>query len=147
MCKVLIVEDEPVERVLVAEAFARAGFGVATAKNGRVAVEMFREDPAALVVTDIIMPEQDGIATILALRRVAAPPKIIAISGEGRAGANTYLKWASRLGADEVLPKPFHPRMLVAIARRLLTEAGEPDLQLFPQLEFDFAASQLRASA
>ena len=147
MCKIMVVEDEPTERAAVAEAFARAGFQVAAARNGRVAVEMYRDDPAALVVTDIVMPEQDGIATILALRRLPRPPKIIAVSGEGRAGASTYLKWASRLGADEVLSKPFHPRMLVAIGRRLLTEAGEPDVPLFPQLEFDFVASGLRARA
>ena len=147
MFRILIVDDDALVRGTVAQAFERAGFDAATARNGRVAVEMFRETPASLVVTDIIMPEQDGIATILALRRFPTPPKIIAVSGAGRGGPGTYLKWAAKLGADEVLPKPFHPRMLVAIARRLLAEESEPSLSFPPQLEFDFDASRLRASA
>ena len=107
---------------------------MATAENGRVAVAKFRNAPADLVVTTIVMPEQDGIATIMALRHLSDQPKIIATAGEGRVAPSVYLKWALMLGADEALAKPFQPAMLVAKARQLL------GLDAPPQLELDFEA-------
>jgi len=74
------------------------------------------------VVTDIVMPDQDGIATILDLKREARPPKLIAISGGGQYGRTCYLEWATHLGADEVLRKPFRMSALVEAASRLLAE-------------------------
>ena len=138
MVKILVVDDDPRARGAVADTLARAGFEVATARNGRIAVEMFRDLNADLVITDVVMPEQDGIATILALRRFARPPKIIAMSEASSGGRETYLKWALKLGADEVLAKPAHAGALVATVRRVLTCDGGPALPLPPQLEFDF---------
>ena len=138
MVKVLVVDDEPQVRGAIADTLARAGFDVATARNGRLAVELLRDWDADLVITDIVMPEQDGIATILALRRFARPPKIIAVSEAGGGARGTYLKWALKLGADEVMAKPVQAGTLVATIRRVLAGGEVAELPLPPQLEFDF---------
>ena len=144
MPKVLVVDDEPAARAAMADAFEQAGFEVETATNGRVGINVFRRSAPALVVTDIVMPEQDGIATILALRRFAWPPKIIAVSDGGCGGRGAYLRWASKLGADDVLAKPFDMAILVEMARRLLAGENETALPLSPQLEFDFGLCSTR---
>lgn len=138
MVKVLVVDDEPQARGAIADTLARAGFEVATARNGRLAVEMSRGWGADLVITDIVMPEQDGIATIMALRRFPRPPKIVAMSEAVGGGRGTYLKWALKLGADEAITKPAQAGALVAMVRRVLAGETGAALPLPPQLEFDF---------
>ena len=104
----------------MAHAFAAAGYTILTAENGRkglAAVDAFKPD---LVVTDIVMPEMEGIGAILQIRRKARPPKIIAISGAGPGGRRDYLKWAKHLGADEVLAKPFRMAQILALADHLI---------------------------
>ena len=100
--------------------FAAAGYTVFTAENGRkglLAVDSFKPD---LVVTDIVMPEMEGIGAILQIKRKPKPPKIIAISGAGPGGRRDYLSWAKHLGADEVLAKPFRMAQIVTLAGRVI---------------------------
>ena len=118
--RVLLIEDDPALLGLMAHAFAAAGYATHTAENGRkglVLVDLVRPD---LVVTDIVMPEMEGIGAILQIRRKPRPPKIIAISGAGPGGRRDYLSWAKHLGADEVLAKPFRMSQIVAVANRLV---------------------------
>jgi DNA-binding response OmpR family regulator len=84
---------------------------------------MFERASPQLVITDIIMPNKEGIETIMAIRSRGSKTPIIAISGGGRIGNADFLQMASRLGANEILAKPFNPQELVAAARRLLSEA------------------------
>jgi YesN/AraC family two-component response regulator len=96
------------------------GFEVTTADDGQKGVKSFREHPADLVITDIIMPEKEGIECIKELKRDFADIKIIAISGGGRIGPFDYLDLAKKFGAKRVFKKPFDwPEMLDAI-RELL---------------------------
>ena len=88
--------------------------------DGRSGVKLFDAEPAHLVVTDIVMPNQEGIETILQLKRRERPPQVIAISGGGRLGGQDFLLWAKHLGADAVLPKPFRTSQLIEVARDLL---------------------------
>ena len=120
--KVLVIDDDPCLLPLMAEAFARRGFRTLSAENGEIGMRIFHEEAPDLVVTDIVMPEKDGIATIIELKRCPIPPKVIAISGGARISSRDCLKWARHLGADETMPKPFRMSALVAAARQLLAE-------------------------
>jgi CheY-like chemotaxis protein len=118
---VLVVEDDPKLLELMTGAFQRAGFTTHGAENGRRAIRMLDEVRPDLLVTDIVMPEMEGIATMMGVRARRPGVGIIAISGGGAYGrGETYLGWAGQLGADEVLPKPFRMSALLAAARAVL---------------------------
>ena len=119
--RVLLIDDDAALLELMAHAFAAAGYTILTAENGRkglAAVDAFKPD---LVVTDIVMPEMEGIGAILQIRRKPRPPKIIAISGAGPGGRRDYLSWAKHLGADEVLTKPFRLEEMLDLAGQLIS--------------------------
>ena len=118
---VLVVEDDPKLLELMTATFRRAGFLVYGAENGRLAVRMLEKLSPDLMVTDIVMPEMEGIATMMAARQKRPGISVIAISGGGSYGrGETYLAWAGQLGADQVLPKPFRMAALLAAARDVL---------------------------
>jgi CheY-like chemotaxis protein len=117
MATILVIEDDREVREYLVEVLSRAGHAVSAASNGRDGVAMFRDCPAQVVITDIIMPEKDGIETILDLRRDHPALKVIAISGGGRSTPENYLHSARLLGADRALRKPFsNEEILTAVA-------------------------------
>jgi len=119
---VLIVEDDPDLLRLMTQAFARAGFETHGAPNGREGVRKLGALQPDLMVTDIVMPEMEGIATIIEAKRCSPETRVIAISGGGKYGrSDNFLQWAEELGADEVLAKPFAMSSLI-VAARLLVE-------------------------
>jgi DNA-binding response OmpR family regulator len=120
--RVLVVDDEPQIRDLLAESLERAGFDVDTAGDGIEALKCFRTYPADVVVTDIIMPDQEGIETIIQLRRENPELAIIAISGGGAIAPDGYLGTARLLGARSTFAKPFSIADLVAEAVRIVEE-------------------------
>ena len=119
--RVLIVEDDPDLLLLLTAAFVREGFKTYTANNGRKGLELLRTLKPDLMITDIVMPEMEGIGTMLEAKRNAPGIKVIAISGGGHYGrSQNFLEWASELGADEVLAKPFRVSSLILAARVVL---------------------------
>ena len=114
---VLIVDDDPAILKLLSSVLGAAGYEVAEASDGRQAMKLFRERPSDLMITDLIMPDQEGVETITKLRRDYPRLKIIAISG---AIGGRYLRVAELLGADTVLQKPFTPQVLLDTVRKLL---------------------------
>ena len=76
----------------------------------------------ALVLTDLLMPEQEGLETIKELRAMAFPPNIIAMSGGGETGRLNFLQAAAALGADRTLQKPIRARALLTTVQALLAE-------------------------
>jgi DNA-binding response OmpR family regulator len=118
--RVLLIDDDPVLLGMMAQAFRSAGFEVRCAENGRKGLDALETFAADLVVTDIVMPEMEGIGTLLHIKRREAPPKVVAISGAGRLRTGDYLSWAEHLGADAVLAKPFRMAEIVALSARLL---------------------------
>ncbi|HXA39599.1 MAG TPA: response regulator [Phenylobacterium sp.] len=119
--RVLLVEDDPDLLLLLTAAFVREGFQTYCARNGRVGVELLQALQPDLMVTDIVMPEMEGIGTIMEARRVAPDTRVIAISGGGHYGrSQNFLVWAQELGADEVLAKPFRMSSLITAARVVL---------------------------
>lgn len=120
---ILVIDDDDRLRELICGRLRRQGHVVHAAENGRIGLRVCEAEGPDLVITDILMPDMEGIETILALKARAAPPKIIAMSGGGRMVGRDFLKWARHLGADQVLAKPFRMSALLAMAGELLAEA------------------------
>jgi len=102
---VLLIEDDSAVRDSLALLLQSHGFGVLTAENGRRGLEMFRRCAPAAVVTDIMMPEQDGIGMMLQMRREQPDVRIIVVSGGGRIDKADYLSMAEKLGAAAAFEK------------------------------------------
>ncbi|MCI5222946.1 MAG: response regulator [Candidatus Electrothrix sp. AR4] len=120
MRKILIIDDDEQMRNLLCQAMEYAGFEVQGAQNGREGQRFFNEQPFDLVITDLIMPEQEGMETITFLRKKHPEVKIIAISGGGRIGPETYLPAALELGANRAFAKPFALDELTSAVKELL---------------------------
>jgi DNA-binding response OmpR family regulator len=121
---VLVIDDDPALLHSLAALFEAYRICFATARDGREGLKIFRRISPAVVLTDIIMPEQDGIGVIMEMRRERPGVKIIAMSGSGRVGKSDFLTIAKKLGADAVIHKPFDIDELVATVRRHLTPSA-----------------------
>ena len=117
---VLVIDDDHDMVESLAMMLGDHGFRVLTANNGARGVQVFREQRPAAVLTDIMMPEQDGIETILQLRREEPEVKIIAISGAGRLGKADILTIARKLGADASFEKGRKANELVLLLKATL---------------------------
>ena len=121
MACVLIIDDDPTIRSLVGGIVEAMGHTVVEARDGRAGVEIFSKEKIDLVVTDIVMPEQEGIETIGAIRRLNRTLPILAISGSATiGGAGDYLRAAAALGASATLQKPFSADLIIDAIDRLL---------------------------
>ena len=120
---VLIADDDDQVRMLLKRVLMKAGYEVSEARNGNEAVRVFRAKPAQVLITDLIMPDKEGIETIQEFRRSNTPVKIVAMSGGGRLDQNMYLSMAKKIGADRVLSKPFMPQDLIQVVRELTGQA------------------------
>ena len=121
MAKVLVIDDDADLRRAICRGLRQAGHEPIEAGDGRAGLEAARREPVRLVITDIVMPDQDGIETIMELKGLDPSPAIIAMSGMSGGGGFTPLDDASLLGADAVFRKPFELTELVATAEKLLT--------------------------
>ena len=121
---ILLVDDEEMVRTQIRASLELEGYAVAEASNGREAVDLLRGFKPDLVITDILMPEKEGIETIMEIRQIYPDVRIIAISGGVRTENMDFLKIAKRLGADVALPKPFGRQQLLSIVREML-DAGD----------------------
>lgn len=106
MARILIIDDDDTLRGIIVKSLIHAGHEVIHTNNGRKGVELFRAQPTDLVITDMVMPEQEGMETIKILHREYPDLRIIAMSG-GLDGSQLYLDLTRRLGAACTLPKPF----------------------------------------
>lgn len=120
MPHILIIDDDDTLREVLVEYFESMGYGVIEAQNGRVALEKQIKHPADLVITDLIMPEENGLETILELQRRYPSLKIIAMTGSGHFGALEDLKTATILGAHRTFSKPFHLQDMLQAVEELL---------------------------
>ncbi len=105
--QVLLVDDDPDFRDALGKQLVHAGYPVAQAADGEEAIEWLKQQTADIVILDIVMPNKEGLETILALRRSHPRLPVIAVSGGGRIDAHDYLHLAENLGAVAVLAKPF----------------------------------------
>ena len=107
MSRILIIDDEPQIANMLRSLFDSNGFEVDVAHDGNAGLRAFRTTPADVVITDILMPEKEGLETIAELREDYPDVKIIAMSGGTMAGVEGYLKLAEMRGAGRVFKKPF----------------------------------------
>lgn len=113
MARVLVIEDDVEMRSMMTCTLDRAGHETISARDGREGIDSFRSVPADLIITDIFMPEMDGLEIIVELCRDFPDVRIIAISGGGRLSGVDYLPDAAKLGARLTLRKPFSPPELL----------------------------------
>ncbi len=123
MTKILIIDDQQELIEIVKEYLELKGYQVCTASDGEKALSVFDKEQPDLVITDILMPQVDGIEIIRHVKHhdPNSTIKIIAMSGGGRIDGLEYLRYAKRLGADEVLDKPINLAMLFTKIEQLLT--------------------------
>ena len=130
MTKVLVIDDEKDVRVVLKQVLQRAGFEVLIAANGKDGLEAMRSEGADLVITDVIMPGIDGVATAQEIRGEFPDVPIIVISGGGNVApmeyepgaisTSAYLASAANVGADRTLTKPFERQVLLDTVQELL---------------------------
>jgi CheY-like chemotaxis protein len=132
MARILLIDDDDALRTVLRLTLTHFGHTVIEARNGREGLARFAQSGAELVITDIVMPDVEGIAVLMALRKMEPPVKIIAISGGGRVSATDYLRIATQLGAAKVLAKPFSHEVLIAAVNEVLAPAGAPQASATP---------------
>ncbi|MFN8241093.1 MAG: response regulator [Bacteroidales bacterium] len=125
MSGILLVEDNTELREMLREALSKRKYSIFEACDGRDAINKFKPQLMDIVVTDLIMPEEDGLKVIMKVKEIKPEIKIIAISGGGKAGPGSYLNLARVLGADETFSKPFSLSSLVSKVDELMTGQQE----------------------
>ena len=115
---VLIAEDDEELRLALKLALETQGYSVRLAANGKEALQHQRQDPAAILLTDIFMPDADGFEAIDGFHREFPQTKIVAMSGEPR-GMREYLSVAALIGVDATLKKPFKMDALLQVLQSL----------------------------
>jgi len=123
--RILVIDDESQLRAMLKKFLEMEGYEVITASNGKEGLHLFSEAPADLVITDPIMPDKEGIETIKELKASNPKTKVIAMSGGGRVGPETYLSLAMKMGAAKAFSKPFELTALGDAVRELLNAAQE----------------------
>ncbi len=120
MSLILIIDDDPMIRKMLMTAFRKKNYDVMDASNGKTGLSIFRSEDVDVVITDIIMPDMEGIETIRELRKIKPDAKIIAFSGGGSLSPDGYLKIASSMGAQYTFQKPISIKELSKAVEDLL---------------------------
>ena len=118
--RILLIETEKHARRMFAELLRQNGYEVLEAENGRGCVEQLFDQSVDLVVTNMIMPEMDGVETIVAVRERYPETKILAISANGINSADDCLRIAKALGAHKTLTKPLNPELFLREVNALI---------------------------
>lgn len=124
VASILIIDDNEALRTMMAHALTHAGHKVSVAADGKEGLRLFNCRPVELVITDIVMPEQDGIEIVMILRKTHPQLPVLAISGDSPKHSALYLSLARKLGAVETLQKPFSVAALLAAAQAALARTG-----------------------
>jgi CheY-like chemotaxis protein len=120
MPKILVIEDDSSFRNVLVQMLEKAGHTVRSAEDGNKALEICPVFQPDVVLTDIIMPDKEGLETIQELLQLCPQMRIIAMSGGGRVGPDSYLPLAKKLGAKATLQKPFMRDELMAAISEVL---------------------------
>ena len=124
MSRILVIDDDHHILIMVKKMLERVGFEVDLASNGNEGLALFKKIPVDMVITDIIMPEKEGLETIREMKKLRSDLKIIAMSGGGKITADNYLETAKIFGASRTLGKPFSQKQLVSSVQELLNESS-----------------------
>jgi len=122
---ILIIDDDPQVCSLLKQVFEDEGYTVQSALNGVEGINRYRDKPAELVILDILMPEKEGLETIVDLRREFPHVKIIAMSAGSERAKINLLDLARRLGAQHTITKPFDLLAITDLVAKLLKNGGK----------------------
>jgi CheY-like chemotaxis protein len=123
MAVLLVIDDDAAMRRMMVRTLSGSKHRVLEAENGQEGLKMMDEHKPDVVITDILMPQKEGIETIREVQERAPATKIIAISGGGASHNLMFLDVARAFGADAVLAKPFRPAQLVQTVEQVLGDA------------------------
>ena len=132
MARILLIDDDNTFRTTLSGMLTHYGHTVFEACNGREGLGLFDDCKPDLVITDIIMPEKEGLEVVVELHKKSPYLKIIAMSGGGLLDADNYLYMANVLGAAKVLVKPFSAAVLMAALAEVLPDEAAPALPSAP---------------
>ena len=128
MARILLIDDDVDFRTMLRRTLQKAGHEVAEAGNGQEGLKQLSESLVDLVLTDIIMPDMEGVETVMHLKRTHPALKVIVMSGGGRLTSDSYLKLALKMGAFRAFGKPFETADLL----EAVEEALKPPSDLTP---------------
>lgn len=120
MASILLIDDDDMFRDVLASTLTNAGHNVKQASDGAEGVRLFRQGKFDLVITDIVMPEKEGLGTIMELKQINPEARVIAMSGGLAHDPKLYLHMAEKFGAAAVLAKPFHLSDLMKVVETAL---------------------------
>jgi CheY-like chemotaxis protein len=126
MARILIIDDESQIRSMLRLMLERVGYEIAEAPDGIEGIRRYRENPADLIITDLIMPNKDGIGMIIDLKKEFPKVKIIAMSGGGVNRPEGYLDGAKKLGATRTLTKPIDREEMLKAVKESLNDTTAP---------------------
>jgi len=132
MARILIIDDEPQIRSMLKLMLERDGYEVIEAPDGVEGIKVYRQHPADLIITDLIMPNKDGIGMIIELKKEFPDVMIIAMSGGGLNKPDGYLKGAEKLGAACTLTKPIDREEMLKAVKDILKNSLSPEEQPQP---------------
>lgn len=121
---ILLIDDDDGMRLVIRRTLERDGYVVLESNNGKEGIEQLERGPVDLVITDMIMPDHEGLAVTLTLHKMHPSIPVIAISGGGQLAAEFHLKLATSAGASRVLAKPFSMEDLLGQVKSLTTRNG-----------------------
>ena len=124
--RILVIDDDEQLRSFIVTLLQRRGYHVTGVVSGREGKSRLEEEWYDLVITDLLMPDEEGLGTIRWVRAREVRPKIIAISGGG-SDRTCYLQHATMFGADATLAKPFAPPALLSLITRLVPHRDAVD--------------------
>lgn len=122
MQSILVIDDDKLMRMALAKILISAGYTVVEASDGDEGLSLQRSQSFDLIITDLIMPDKEGIQIIRELRKENNKVRIIAMSAGGRGGATDYLKWARLMGAKQCLSKPIKREELLNAVSAVLAQ-------------------------
>jgi CheY-like chemotaxis protein len=117
---ICVIDDDASVRETIGRILSSAGYAVVSAADGAKGIAAIEQASPVMIITDIVMPNREGIETIMEAKRRFPGIPIIAISGGGRSGSQSFLETARKLGADDCLAKPFRPSELLDKVAHLL---------------------------
>lgn len=121
MARILVIDDDPWVLKIFRQILEDEGHNVATASNGQEGLDLFRQNPAELIITDMVMPVKDGLKMIMELEKEFPNIPAIAISGGGVIEPERYLSLAESIGTRKTLTKPVSKQDLIDAVNAILS--------------------------